>query len=267
MPINLVQASFDQISKIPGAVVQDINVQNCNNPTFDANGGNKLAETAPQPKPCDKQDAGTQCPDGTGGMANVQTAVSGASPATTAPAATVPAQPAAGSGVTPPPAPGGVSVDGGTSTWAGSTGSGSTGSGATTSVNTGGARASATTSVAQPSAGVVTMPGGVASDGSTQANETTTTLLAGGPLADGGSAGGLVSQACDADTGACQPVVNVAQGGLSPIQIGDIAATTLPKSAGSGPPFVLILVVILLVLGLVLWPAFAWRHLSIGRPE
>ena len=38
MPINLVSASFDQIKKIPGAEVQNINVASCNNPTFSPDG-------------------------------------------------------------------------------------------------------------------------------------------------------------------------------------------------------------------------------------
>ncbi|HUA95892.1 MAG TPA: phosphate ABC transporter substrate-binding protein PstS [Acidimicrobiales bacterium] len=66
MPINLVQASFTQIARIPGAVVQSINIQNCNNPTFTPSGANLLAQTAPQPPACDKQGP-TQCTTATGG--------------------------------------------------------------------------------------------------------------------------------------------------------------------------------------------------------
>ena len=47
MPINLVQASFDQIRKIPGVVVQNISIASCKNPTFSADGTNLLAKTAP----------------------------------------------------------------------------------------------------------------------------------------------------------------------------------------------------------------------------
>jgi phosphate ABC transporter phosphate-binding protein len=75
MPINLVQASFDQIRMIPGVVVQDIDITQCKNPTFAADGTNLLADTAPQPKACDKNTFASQCPDGTAGLANVQTAV------------------------------------------------------------------------------------------------------------------------------------------------------------------------------------------------
>ena len=66
MPINLVQAAFDQIRKIPGAVVENINIQSCNNPTFSPDGTNLLAKNAPFPPACDKQGP-TQCTTGTGG--------------------------------------------------------------------------------------------------------------------------------------------------------------------------------------------------------
>jgi hypothetical protein len=41
MPINLVEASLEQITKIPGAVVQNINLKDCKNPTFSADGTNR----------------------------------------------------------------------------------------------------------------------------------------------------------------------------------------------------------------------------------
>jgi phosphate transport system substrate-binding protein len=74
MPINLVQASFDQIRKIPGVVVQNITIQSCNNPTFAPDGSNRLADTAPYPQACDKQGP-TQCATGTGGASKQSTAV------------------------------------------------------------------------------------------------------------------------------------------------------------------------------------------------
>ena len=75
MPINLVEASFAQIAKIPGANVQSINIQGCNNPTFTPTGVNLLAQTAPYPPACDKQGP-TQCTTGTGGALTVATPVS-----------------------------------------------------------------------------------------------------------------------------------------------------------------------------------------------
>jgi phosphate transport system substrate-binding protein len=70
LPMNLVLAGFDQIKRIPGAgSAANVDVKNCNNPTFkagDSPKNNQLALTAPQPAACDKQ--GTdQCATGTGG--------------------------------------------------------------------------------------------------------------------------------------------------------------------------------------------------------
>ena len=78
MPINLVQASFAQIAKIPGANVQSINIQGCNNPTFTPSGVNLLAQTAPYPPACDKQGP-VQCTTGTGGAVLIATPNSGSS--------------------------------------------------------------------------------------------------------------------------------------------------------------------------------------------
>ncbi|MFD4509263.1 phosphate ABC transporter substrate-binding protein PstS [Streptomyces sp. NPDC058457] len=66
LPINLVQAGFDQIRRIPGVQTQNINIKNCNNPTFTANGENRLAQTAPYPAACDKKGA-APCTSGSGG--------------------------------------------------------------------------------------------------------------------------------------------------------------------------------------------------------
>ncbi|MFI6023749.1 phosphate ABC transporter substrate-binding protein PstS [Streptomyces sp. NPDC051287] len=66
LPINLVQAGFDQIRRIPGVKTQNINIKNCNNPTFTAGGQNKLAQTAPYPAACDEKGA-APCTTGTGG--------------------------------------------------------------------------------------------------------------------------------------------------------------------------------------------------------
>jgi phosphate ABC transporter phosphate-binding protein len=76
MPINLVNASFDQIRKVPGAEVQSINVQTCNNPTFSPDGRNLLAENAPFPSECDKVGV-SQCSQGSGGAKDQETPVSG----------------------------------------------------------------------------------------------------------------------------------------------------------------------------------------------
>ena len=83
MPINLVEASFDQIRKIPGVVVQEIDIAQCKNPTFSADGSNLLADNAPQPLACDATGGASQCPNGTGGMATVPTDVVGGGAAPT----------------------------------------------------------------------------------------------------------------------------------------------------------------------------------------
>ncbi|MFJ3309016.1 phosphate ABC transporter substrate-binding protein PstS [Streptomyces sp. NPDC086549] len=66
LPINLVKAGFDQIRRIPGVHTQNINIKGCNNPTFTADGHNKLADTAPYPAACDKKGA-PPCTTGSGG--------------------------------------------------------------------------------------------------------------------------------------------------------------------------------------------------------
>ncbi|MEN0129334.1 MAG: phosphate ABC transporter substrate-binding protein PstS [Brevundimonas sp.] len=68
LPINLVQAGLDQVSKIPGAADASVDIKKCNNPTFSADGSNTLAKNAPQPSECDKQ-GNDQCDKPTGGAA------------------------------------------------------------------------------------------------------------------------------------------------------------------------------------------------------
>lgn len=60
LPLNLVQAGFQQLAKLksadPAVDLTDRDVRSCNNPTFDGKNlaKNVLAETAPQPAACDK---------------------------------------------------------------------------------------------------------------------------------------------------------------------------------------------------------------------
>jgi phosphate transport system substrate-binding protein len=64
LPLNLVQAGFDQIAKLkvadPAVDLTDRDVRSCNNPTFDGKNlsKNKLAQIAPQPAACDKDGEG-----------------------------------------------------------------------------------------------------------------------------------------------------------------------------------------------------------------
>jgi phosphate ABC transporter phosphate-binding protein len=74
LPMNLVQAGFNQVRRIPGAPVADIKLSSCRNPTFSSDGSNTLAKKAPYPKECDKRGP-TQCSTGTAGAANQETPV------------------------------------------------------------------------------------------------------------------------------------------------------------------------------------------------
>jgi ABC-type phosphate transport system substrate-binding protein len=86
LPINLVQASFDQIAKLktadPGVDISQANVTACDNPTFIAGNptDNHLADIAPQPPACDKDGAGPCAGAGDTGTAVVS------APSSTAPA-------------------------------------------------------------------------------------------------------------------------------------------------------------------------------------
>jgi phosphate transport system substrate-binding protein len=134
MPINLVKASLDQIKKIPGVVVQNIDITKCKNPTFSANGTNTLAATAPMPFVCDAKGA-KQCPNGTAGMSGVATAVlSGASGGTSPIGGGTAGGGGSGSGggVTPTTLPtGGTTPSGGTTPQGGTTGDTTVPSGST----------------------------------------------------------------------------------------------------------------------------------------
>jgi phosphate transport system substrate-binding protein len=68
LPINLVQSAIDQVNQIPGAThkLDRNNLAGCHNPTVSPNGGNLIAQTAPQPQVCD-QKGPTQCATGTAG--------------------------------------------------------------------------------------------------------------------------------------------------------------------------------------------------------
>ena len=222
MPINLVKASFDQIKKIPGAVVQNINIQQCKNPTFSADGTNTLAKTAPQPQGCDKTGGASQCPDGTGGMKNVPTPVkpdpgNGGTPITTPP--TTPG------GTTPPTNPGDP----------------------TPSTNPGDPTPSTNPGDTTPS----TNPGDPTP--STNPGDTTVTTSPGGVVpVDTTPSGG-----CDPTVG-CDPSV----GGP---EVGGPLPTTLSMPTSQVTSFGLILLIVLLVIALVVVPAFAWRYFATKR--
>jgi len=76
LPLNLVQASFDQTAKLktadPNVDLGTHNVRTCNNPTFDPSNPsrNYLAEIAPNPPACDKHGAGPCTGAGDPGTSN-----------------------------------------------------------------------------------------------------------------------------------------------------------------------------------------------------
>jgi ABC-type phosphate transport system substrate-binding protein len=236
MPVNLVEASFEQIRKIPGVQVQTIDIAQCKNPTFSADGTNLLAQNAPQPQACDKQGS-TQCPNGTGGLSNVPTPVLAS---------------AAGA-----PATGG-STGGGTTT-GGSTGGGTT---------TGGSAGGGTTTGGSTGGGTT---GGVTVNTILDAQGNPVDATTGQPIdasAGGVDTGGvLVDSSCDPDTGICgdgggqstgQPTAGAA---VSPV-----LATTLQQGSGWDGSLALVLLIIILTIGVVIVPAIAWRVLSESRP-
>ncbi|MGW6276765.1 substrate-binding domain-containing protein [Kribbella sp. NPDC055071] len=60
LPLNLVQAAFAQVAKVPGAPQTAVDITKCGNPTFDGKNlsHNLLADLAPQPLACDRDGAG-----------------------------------------------------------------------------------------------------------------------------------------------------------------------------------------------------------------
>ena len=120
LPINLVQAGFDQIGKLkaadPNVDLTQRDVSTCNNPTFIAGQPtrNYLAEIAPQPDPCDQTGQGP-CSDAKDtGLTNPPSNGSGGGPAanqqstapTAAPTAAAPTGPSAGPTAGGNPTPG-----------------------------------------------------------------------------------------------------------------------------------------------------------------
>ncbi|SEO99840.1 phosphate ABC transporter substrate-binding protein PstS [Actinacidiphila rubida] len=144
LPINLVQAGFDQLRKIPGAVAQSINIAGCHNPTFSTSGVNTLVKNAPFPRACDK--AGTQqCPSGTGGAQHISTPVK-------------PSASTSGGGSTGGTTTGGSGTNVGTSGGSSGTTAGSTGgtAGTTTAGGTSGTAGTTTAGGVDPDTGLAT---------------------------------------------------------------------------------------------------------------
>ncbi|MFG2475146.1 phosphate ABC transporter substrate-binding protein PstS [Streptomyces fagopyri] len=166
LPINLVQAAMEQVRKIPGAVTENINIKNCNNPTFSSDGKNLLAKNAPYPAACDRKGS-DQCATGTGG-AKQPTSPSGSGSSGGGGSAS------GGSGTT-----GGSGASGGSGSTGGGTGSagatGSTGGSGTTGGSgatggTGGTGGTTAGAVVDPDTGQVLGSGGGTGDTSVVAS-------------------------------------------------------------------------------------------------
>jgi phosphate transport system substrate-binding protein len=227
MPVNLVQASFDQIKKIPGAVVQNISIQSCNNPTFSPTSPNLLAQTAPQPQGCDKQGP-TQCSSGTGGASKTSTANSSGS--------------------------------GGSGSSSGSSGSGS-GSGSGRSTGRGGSAAVAgATGASVGRGGSSTGTGGSRSSGGAGGTGTGTS---GAGSAGSGSA---ASAACDPSTGNCSSNDPTQANNTGNSSSGSQSAAATPYTVATAKGWsgtqTLMLLIAVLLLGLVVAPGITARWLA-----
>ncbi|MFD3665137.1 phosphate ABC transporter substrate-binding protein PstS [Streptomyces sp. NPDC058659] len=190
LPRNLVQAGFEQVRRIPGAPTGAVDLSDCRNPTFSADGTNTLAKNAPRPKDCDRRGA-TQCADGTGGARGTATPVNNGGPSgggsgggtATGGSGSGSGSSTGGSGT----GPGSGSATGGTGSGTGSTGGSGTGPGSGSSTGGGTGSGSAT-------GGGGTGSGGGSGSGSGSGSATGGT---GGPGGTGGTGGAAV----DPDTG------------------------------------------------------------------
>ncbi|MCZ0981033.1 phosphate ABC transporter substrate-binding protein PstS [Streptomyces diastatochromogenes] len=149
LPRNLVQAGFEQVRRIPGAPTGAVDLSDCRNPTFSADGTNTLARNAPMPKDCDKRGT-TQCADGTGGARGTNTQVNQGGSTSGAANGSASGGGSAGGSSNGSVSSGGSSASGGTGSAAGSGSGAASASGA--SASGGGAAASgAATGAARPS--------------------------------------------------------------------------------------------------------------------
>ncbi|MFF2131544.1 phosphate ABC transporter substrate-binding protein PstS [Streptomyces olivochromogenes] len=159
LPINLVQAAMEQVRRIPGAVSDNINIKNCNNPTFSSDGKNLLAQNAPYPAACDKKGS-DQCATGTGG-AKQPTSPSGSGTS------------GGGSGSGGSGTTGGSGTSGGSGSTGGSGGTGTAGTttgGSGTAGSTGGTGGTTAGAVVDPDTGQVLSGDGGTGDTSVAAS-------------------------------------------------------------------------------------------------
>lgn len=233
LPINLVKAGLDQVRRIPGVSVENIDIAKCNNPTFSADGSNTLAKTAPMPPACDAKGP-TQC--GT---------------------------PAEGGGASGGGGSGGGTSGGGTgggSSGGGGTSGGSTGSagggGGTSSGTTGGSAGGATSGGATDVAVTDTTVDVTAVDANAVVVDPetgATTTVDGAAVTVDAATGEMVA----ADAGAAMGV----SGGA---YVAGVPVST-ESSSGWGPYTGLLLASLIVLLGLIFAPPLTMRFLAARR--
>jgi phosphate transport system substrate-binding protein len=278
MPINLVEASFNQIRKIPGADVGTVDIQDCNNPTFSSDGHNVLADEAPMPPACDKQGIPTQCEFGTVGLDD--TTVSGGGSSYSAGGGQNP-----GGGGTQNTDPGATqNTDPGATQNTDPGATQNTDPGATQNTdpggNTGGGSVNSSTSTTAPcvstSTSSSTSPSSSTAGSVTASTAATTTTI--DPCATtvppqtspSGSVAPAGDAVCDADTGVCGPVATAAlvSGNVEadvPSAAGPVRTSTLDNDSGWGlAQTLMVVVVLLLTAAIIVVPSVVWRRFSVG---
>ena len=234
LPINLVQAGFDQIGKLktadPGVDLTRRNVSTCHNPTFIAGqpNVNHLAVIAPEPPSCDKVGAGP-C-DASQGTFN--------------------GNPGGGSNGGGGSNPTGGGSGGGNGT--GHTGSGGTGNGTGTGSGTG-----STGGTGGTGSGAGT-PGGGSGNGTGGTGTGTGTGGTPGGSGDGSGAGSDLGLAAGTPTGDAGSGTGT---GTGP----NIVPTSLAADANSGPNGVLMALAVGLFIGAIVAPALVTRRLARKR--
>jgi phosphate ABC transporter phosphate-binding protein len=258
LPINLVEAGYSQLQKIPGNQVSTATssfIQGCNNPTFSTNGTNTLADDDPQPPACDKQGS-TQCTTATGGAPGSGGANGSTSDASSTPSAS--ASSSSSSSTSPSSSSSSSSSTSSGSTSSGSTSSDSSSSGSSaTSPSSSGTTGSASSQAA----------GANGSSTSTGASGTGTGTTGTGAGSTGtGSTGTGVSSAssCDPNTGICtggsNPVAGAngaSTGGTTPETGGEVVngvPVAAPVSLGDGAQVALMALAAALLVGVGLVP-------------
>jgi phosphate ABC transporter phosphate-binding protein len=199
LPINLVEAGYAQLQKIPGNDVPTATasfIQDCNNPTFSTNGTNTLADDDPQPPACDKQGP-TQCSTATGGAPGSGGANGSTSDATSSASASASSSSSASASSSPKPSTSSSSSSSSGSSSSASPGSSSSSSSATTGSSTAGS--STTGSGSTGSSGT-----GSSGTGSTAGTSGSTgTTGSGASSTPGSSSTGGTGTSCNANTGVC----------------------------------------------------------------